>query len=382
MKVSSAAAEAETNNGHHTNSPALQQLIEAIEPDAPADGDQAASDTATAVLEAGEDEDGDQEEADDQQAADGNPGEDSRPIPGDEIATETMDAPQEEKKPADPTPEPVSQTTAPNPGTQPSTAASSKADQRPAPAPYDPIAECEEEIAEIGERIVKHSCKISELDAALKAEKKSWKTASDELVTLYLRKADLVLQQKEKAEREAAITPAFTTFVAALQEFAGQQLQDAPAAPAPTDSAAPESTEEFHARIAEQFAPDPATAAADASPTPEQERYDHEFRSLAIDGLEGLTPKILEILHANDVYTVGAFQDWPKKTGCADYTQMSGGNTKLTETRYTKIMDAMMAYMKANPRPSAAVTEVVVATADTTAKSAPASSGTIDIDDI
>jgi hypothetical protein len=238
----------------------------------------------------------------------------------------------------------------------------------------------------------RQKCKISELDAALKAEKKSWKTAADELVELYGRKTNLILDQKAKAEREAAaaskperpVQPALDAVLKPADDSALNATPEQIAAHVMPQAAdgAPESTEDFHARIAEQFAPDPAAAAADASPTPEQERYDHEFRSLAIEGLEGLTPKICEILHANQIFTVGAFQDWPKKTGCADYTQMSGGNAKLTETRYTKIMDAMMAYMKANPRPSAAVTEVVVATADTPAKSAPASSGTIDIDDI
>ena len=207
------------------------------------------------------------------------------------------------------------------------------------PAPYDPIAECEEEISEIGERIVKHSCKISELDAALKAEKKSWKTASDELVELYGRKTNLILDQKAKAEREAAAAskperpaqPALDAVLKPADDSALNATSEQIAAHVMPQAAdgAPESTEDFHARIAEQFAPDPAAAAADASPTLEQERYDHEFRSLMIADLDGVTPVIVDILHNNNVYSVGNWQDLPKRG--LEYTQLSAGGKKLTE---------------------------------------------------
>jgi len=138
MRVSSIAATAANNstngNGHPQKSPALDQLRAAIEPDALAGGNQAASDAATAVLEAGEDNDGDEEGGDHDDA-----GQDVEfvCIGQPDIATETMDAAQVA---------PVIDKTAMS--------------SVPAPAPYDPIADVEEEISEIGERIVAHSCKI------------------------------------------------------------------------------------------------------------------------------------------------------------------------------------------------------------------------------
>jgi len=241
----------------------------------------------------------------------------------------------------------------------------------PAPTPCAPITDVEEEISEIGERIVKHSCKISELDAALKAEKKSWKTASDELVELHGRKAELMLAQKEKAEREATATT--RVFSPILDPSRPQTDLTALRYEEQSNTGKPlpeiESTEAHAARIAEAFAPAPASA-----PTPEQERYDHDFRSLAMDGLDGITPKIVEILHANDIYTVGAWQDLPKRG--LEYTQLSAAGAKLTEARFEKVMDAMTKYLQNNPRPLVEVIEPM-AEADT-----PAVVGGLDVDDI
>lgn len=97
MRVSSTAATATNNNnstngnGHPQKSPALDQLRAAIEPDALTGGNQAASDAATAVMEAGEDDDEEEENGDQDDAGEyvgfvriGQP----------DIATETMDAAQ------------------------------------------------------------------------------------------------------------------------------------------------------------------------------------------------------------------------------------------------------------------------------------------------
>ena len=401
MKVSSAAAEAATNNGHHTNSSALQQLTEAIAADADPGGEPG-SDTATAVLEEGEEEDASEDE---EFVGIGQPGlkpgeialvgVEFEPHPDDSpefVAAHTESAESSEAnngKPAN-----VQTVVGIVPAVVPVAAATSPAAVPAAPAPYDPIAEVDEEITENNERIVAHAIRASELDTMLKATKKSLKTAADEGVELAVRRAGLLLQQKEKAEREAAAAskperPAQPALDAVLKPADDSALNATPeqiaahVMPQAADGAT-ESTEDFHARIAEQFAPDPA---ASLTPTPEQERYDHEFRSLAIEGLEGLTPKICEILQANQIFTVGAFQDWPKKTGC-EYTQMSGGNAKLTEVRYEKIMDAMTKYLQNNPRPSAAVAEAAVsaevapAVPATSAAPAGAPTSTLDIDDI
>ena len=195
----------------------------------------------------------------------------------------------------------------------------------PARPAYDPIAEIESEISEIGRRIVEHSASISKLDAALKAEKKSWKTAADELVEAHTRKEELLLD-RQRIEM-------------------GQVAQ--PNAASPIQQSPPESTESFHARIDTAFSNN-----ADSPPTPDQQTWDQQLRSLAIDGLDGITPKIVEILHGNGIYTVGAFQDWPANHSGCEYTQMSAGGSKLTEARFEKIQEAMMAYMKENPRPA------------------------------
>ena len=375
MRVSSSAATAtitnnSTNNstngnGHPQKSPALDQLRAAIEPDALTGGNQAASDAATAVLEAGEGDDGD--EGGDRDDA----GEDVAfvRIGQPDIATETMDAAQVAPVDAHKPPGTIN-----NPSCVASVIDKPAVFPAPTPAPYDPIADVEEEISEIGERIVAHSCKISELDAALKAEKKSWKTGADELVALHVRKANLLLQQNEKAEREATTR----TFIPILDpsrpqtDLTNLSYREEKKENHSPESSPIESTEAHAARIAEAFAPDPA---ANLPSTPAQERYDHDFRSLTMDGLDGLTPKILEILHANDIYTVGAWQDLPKRG--LEYTQLSGGGAKLTEARFEKVMDAMMAYMKANPRPVAEVVEVAVS-------EEPAASvvDSLDVDDI
>ena len=335
MRVSSTAAETAGSNNHKPDSPALAQLKAAIDPEATAggDGDQLAGDTtatATAVMEAREDDDGDDQ-------ADGSEG-----------ATEGTKA----VVGVVPAVVPVAPTA---PQATPAVVATPAA-----PAPYDPIAECEEEIAEIGERIVKHSCKISELDAALKAEKKSWKTASDELVELHCRKADLLLSKKQREEDEARrkAAPQNTTGPMAqtpigspadLPQVAAATVAVDPTVNASAPESTPESTEAFHDRINAAFAPSPE-AAASLPPTPEQEQWDREFRSMATADLDGITPKILEILHGNNIYTVGNWQDVPAARGI-EYTQLSAGGAKLTEARCEKVMDAMMAYMKDNPRP-------------------------------
>ncbi|MEI8376461.1 MAG: hypothetical protein WCJ35_26895 [Planctomycetota bacterium] len=369
MRVSSIAATAANNNstngnGHPHKSPALDQLRAAIEPDALAGGNQAASDAATAVMEAGEDNDGDEESGDHDDA-----GEDVEfvRIGQPDIATGTMDAAQVAPVIAHESPGTIN-----NPACVAPVIDKTAVSSAPASAPYDPIADVEEEISEIGERIVAHSCKISELDAALKAEKKSWKTGADELVALHVRKANLLLskneREKEKAAREA--TTVVRTFIPVLDPSRPQtDLTNLSYREEKT-----ESTEAHAARIAEAFAPAPESS-ANLPPTPAQERYDHDFRSLAMDGLDGLTPKILEILHANDIYTVGAWQDLPKRG--LEYTQLSAGGAKLTEARFEKVMDAMMAYMKANPRPVAEVVEVAVS-------EEPAASvvDSLDVDDI
>ena len=327
-------------NGHPQKSPALDQLRAAIEPDALAGGNQTASDAATAVLEAGEDNDGDEESGDQDDAGEevefvriGQP----------DIATETMDAAQVAPVDAHKPPGTIN-----NPSCVASVIDKTAVSSALAPAPYDPIADVEEEISEIGERIVAHSCKISELDAALKAEKKSWKTGADELVALHVRKANLLVSKNEKAEREAT-TRKFIPILDPSRpqtDLTNLSYREEKKENHSPESSPIESTEARAARIAEAFAPDPA---ANLPSTPAQERYDHDFRSLTMDGLDGLTPKILEILHANDIYTVAAWQDLPKRG--LEYTQLTAGGAKLTEARFEKVMDAMMAYMKANPRP-------------------------------
>jgi len=369
MRVSSTAAEAANNstNGHSKpNSPALAQLKAAIEPDALAGGNQAASDAATAVLEAGEDDDGDEEAGNQASDNQDDAGEDVEfvRIGQPDIATETTDAAQVAPIVAHEPPGTINNPPCVAPVID-------KPAVSPAPTPCAPITDVEEEISEIGERIVKHSCKISELDAALKAEKKSWKTASDELVELHGRKAELMLAQKEKAEREATATT--RVFSPILDPSRPQTDLTALRYEEQSNTGKPlpeiESTEAHAARIAEAFAPAPASA-----PTPEQERYDHDFRSLAMDGLDGITPKIVEILHANDIYTVGAWQDLPKRG--LEYTQLSAAGAKLTEARFEKVMDAMTKYLQNNPRPLVEVIEPM-AEADT-----PAVVGGLDVDDI
>ena len=274
MKVSAQAAEqASTNGNSKPDSPALAQLKAAIEPDqvVTGDGSNSMADgvAETAVLEAGEDDAGEDEEF----AGIGQPGlkpgeialvgvyeedDDGNRVVSVGEAIEMIDG-----KPIPPAN--VSQTTAGVSQPAPIVSAAALAAVPAAPAPYDPIAEVDEEIAENNERIVAHAIRASELDTMLKATKKSLKTAADEGVELAVRRAGLLLQQKEKVEREAAAAskperPAQPALDAVLKPADDSALNATPeqiaahVMPQAADGA-PESTEEFHTRIAEQFAP-------------------------------------------------------------------------------------------------------------------------------
>lgn len=371
MRVSSTAAEAANSNGNQQNSPALEQLRAAIEPNSAN-----AESSATAVLEAGE---GEPEE----QTPEG-------PSPSELFDFDACHA-EVEGEAQEVNEAPADQTLEADTETPPGPVWTITSSRTITPDLYDPIAECEEEIAETAERIVACSVEISELDAKLKQMKKSWKTASDELVSLHLRKADLLSDQREKEKREAeAATRVFTPVLdptkpqtdltnLTYRETGKGEAESMPAVATqePATPDAPESTEAFHARIDAAFAPTQAS-----TPTPEQEAWDRDFRAVSLENLDGLTPKIIEILEANQIRTVGDWQDVPARRGI-EYTQLSGGGAKLTEARFEKIMDAMLAYMNTHPRPAAAVDDVAaVAPAVTESSSTVETVNTVDIDDI
>lgn len=244
MKVSATAAAAATNHEPKPDSPALSQLKAAIEAN-PGD-----SDAATAILDG---PDGDFRDEVDEQA-------DTEKDPDDSLAR----------------------------------------DDKPDPPAYDPLAEVEAKIAACGERIVAHSVEVSELKAAIKAARRSWKTASDEQVELFHRKADILLARKN-----------------------GETAK--PEWPAAT------STEDLSVEVA------------------------GDWRDVKLATLPGLTPKILEILAGNNVHTMGDFADVPKVRGI-EYTQLSFNGTKLTEARFGKVQEALSDYWKRNPAvPSCAI---------------------------
>lgn len=65
------------------------------------------------------------------------------------------------------------------------------------------------------------------------------------------------------------------------------------------------------------------------------------WRSVKIADMDGLTPKIIEILDAERITTVGEWVDWPKNHPGLEYTQIKTAAGGITEARYTKIVAAM-----------------------------------------
>lgn len=77
------------------------------------------------------------------------------------------------------------------------------------------------------------------------------------------------------------------------------------------------------------------TAVAEAAA--EAEAAIDAWRALKLADLDGLTPKIVEILDGHDIRTLGDWVDVPKLRG-VEYTQLKG----VTEARFEKIQAAMM----------------------------------------
>ena len=90
-------------------------------------------------------------------------------------------------------------------------------------------------------------------------------------------------------------------------------------------------------------AKDPAESQAQQDPTEseadaQQPAEGHEpWRSIKIADIDGLTPKIVEILDGHDIHTLGDWVDVPKLRGI-EYTQLKG----ITEKRLETIQAAMM----------------------------------------
>jgi len=64
------------------------------------------------------------------------------------------------------------------------------------------------------------------------------------------------------------------------------------------------------------------------------------WRSEKMADLDGLTPKIVEILKAEGITTLGDWVDWPAKQEL-EYTQIKNAAGAITEKRYEKLMDAV-----------------------------------------
>ena len=217
-----------------------------------------------------------------------------------------------------------------------------------------PTAGIDAEIATCAERIVKHSAEVSQLKAALKVAKKSWETASDELVELHCQKQEIAAEAKE---RDAQKT------IAAVQGGPGGSISSPGSTPAAIvhssvlaiEKSSPpssmKSTEDHASRMAEVFVPDPTAIAADAASASASDNG--EWRSVTLSSIatkkNGITDLILGILSHNKIETLGQFADWPGQHPGAEYTMLSDGKNKLTEARYDKVQDALATYWKAHP---------------------------------
>lgn len=67
------------------------------------------------------------------------------------------------------------------------------------------------------------------------------------------------------------------------------------------------------------------------------------WRQTKIADLPDITPKIVEILEAERIVTVGDWVDWPANHPGLEYTQIKNAAGGLTEKRYEKIMEAITA---------------------------------------
>lgn len=67
------------------------------------------------------------------------------------------------------------------------------------------------------------------------------------------------------------------------------------------------------------------------------------WRQTKITDLPGITPKIVEILEADRIVTIGDWVDWPANHPGLEYTQIKNAAGGLTEKRYEKIMEAITA---------------------------------------
>jgi len=89
---------------------------------------------------------------------------------------------------------------------------------------------------------------------------------------------------------------------------------------------------------------EPSAAEPAAAPAPETVAAEEPWRLVKLADLDGLTPKILEILEGHSLRTLGDWTDAPTAKGC-DYTQLKG----ITEARLGKIQAAMDAYWAEHP---------------------------------
>jgi len=213
---------------------------------------------------------------------------------------------------------------------------------------YNPCEKIDFEIAACGERIVKHSVEISELKAALKVAKKSWETASDEQVELFGRKAEILMEKQPAKAVERVFVPVLdpSWLQTDLTNLRYEETK-------PESAEAVESTEAHAARMAAAFAPAPEIDA------------DHSWRSVKIETLAGLTPKIIEILAGNNINTMGDFADAPTRRGI-EYTQISFNGAKLTEARFAKVQEALDNYWKQHMSITPAAAPAVTAIPATT----------------
>jgi hypothetical protein len=152
--------------------------------------------------------------------------------------------------------------------------------------------------AAIEERIGQLAIEQANLKAALKGNRKSLSDETDELKAHILRGPEKVWPEPAKAVND------------------GQATVGAAADPTPACSTTP-----------------PVSGGEGSEP----------WRSRKIADLDGLTPKIVEILDGENIRTVGDWVDWPAKHLGMEYTQIKNGAGKLTEARYERIVSAMMA---------------------------------------
>lgn len=75
----------------------------------------------------------------------------------------------------------------------------------------------------------------------------------------------------------------------------------------------------------------------------EQANQPEPWRSMKMADLDGLTPKIVEILDGERITTIGEWVDWPAQHPGLEYTQIKNAAGGLTEKRYEKVADAVNA---------------------------------------